>query len=234
MDKIEDVKALIRTLLGRTPARGFTEAEAIAAAEKAMDLMRRHQLSEHAVMTAEGRVTLRTKRTGPADRLWGVVAHACRCRVLIETSHVGRAAAYVGRDPWPEVAVYLHQVVDGAVDRAGRDFARSAEAKRRKTARTRSEARTAYLTGFVVGLAQKLRDLFDPLDPQHASDLNLADAAMDAKGPMKTLKLGKLRAAARFSDVVQAGISAGRATPVSLGVRNSGAPLAIAGARDDA
>ncbi|WP_439547826.1 DUF7168 domain-containing protein [Falsiroseomonas sp.] len=223
------MKARIRALLAKTPARGCTEAEALLAAEKALELMRQHGLTEDLVAVTKARLPLLKKWT-EIDAIWPSVAYAARCRLYTETGYQGRTLVYLGCDPWPEIAEYLHGVIAGAAARASREFAKSPEMKRRRTARTKTQARKAFMAGFAVAMSKKLLALIDLQDPTRKRDLDRADKALDAEGPMKTAKARKVGLNARnFAEAYYAGARSGRETNVSLGMRGSAAPLALPG-----
>lgn len=228
-DDLEAVKARIRALLARTPARGCTEAEALVAAEKALELMRQHGLTEDLVAVTKARVPLLKKWT-EIDGVWPYVAFAARCQLYTETGFEGRKAVYLGCDPWPEIAEYLHGVIAGAGARASREFAKSQEMKRRRTARTKTQARKAFMAGFALSIARKLVALVDTTDAAWLRDHDRAKKALAAEGPMKASKARTVGVAGRsFTDAFAAGARSGRSTNVSLGMRGSAAPLAITG-----
>ncbi|MBX9595073.1 MAG: DUF2786 domain-containing protein [Roseomonas sp.] len=226
-DDLEAVKARIRALLARTPARGCTEAEAMAAAEKALQLMHEHGLTEDLVAVTKSRVQL-TKKWTEIDTVWPYVAFATRCQLYTVTSDQARRAVYLGCEPWPEIAEYLHGVIAGAAARASREFAKSPEMARRRTARTKAQARKAFMGGFALSIARKLVGLVDETDAAWLRDHDRAKKALEAEGPMKTSKAPRMGLADRaFAGAFDAGAQRGRSTNVSLGVRGGAAPLAI-------
>lgn len=231
---IEAIKARIRALLAKTPARGCTEAEAIAATAKALEMMQRHGLSEDAVAVTKARVKLRTLRWTEIDAIWPTVAVTARCVIYLETGRTQRNLVFLGCDPWPEIGLYLHSVIDGAAARAARDFAKSAEMKRRRSAKTKTLARRNFMAGFAVALVDKLRGLVDSSDPAHRRDLARATKALEAEGPMRATKARRIAPGAGFGGAFDAGIRSGREAHVGLGMRGAAAPLALAGRRDHA
>lgn len=222
----EALKARIRALLSRTTTRGCTEAEAMAAFAKAQQLMREHGLTQEAVEIGHVAIPLGRKRRADTDVLCASIAYACRCRAYFETE-VQRSVVYLGRLPWPEVAQWMHEVVAGAVARAAREFARSPEAKRRRTAHTRAQAKRAYMLGVIVGLQRNIVQLVGEHDEQGQADLAAAKSALEELGPMRSYRPLSLRAGgARFDDARQAGLRQGAAAQIKWGVGGE-APLAI-------
>lgn len=224
---LEQVKARIRALLARTPERGCTEAEAIAAAERALAMMREYGLDETSVQIGKVTLPLRSKKPSEIDGLWVSVASTCRCVAYYIVGGETRRIVYLGREPWPEVAAYLHAVADGAAARASREFARSPTMKRRRTTRTKTVARRAFLLGFASALAEKIRLLVDGFDPAHIRDLEDARAALKHEGPMTSAPRRSWTPDRSFEDALRAGFSEGRRTHVGLGVRGRAGPLAL-------
>ena len=159
-----------------------------------------------------------------------MVASACRCRCYREENWDKVQIVYVGRLPWPEVAAWMHEVVAGAAARAGRDFTRSAEWKKRRTPRTRNAARKAFMLGFVGGLSRNITALVDTSDAERQADFALATKALEAEGPMTTLRpINRAIGGRGFEGAAAAGYGAGRDTKVHWGVNGGAAPLAIEG-----
>lgn len=226
-DDREAVKARIRALLSRTTTRGCTEAEALAAFAKAQQLMAEHGLTQDQVETGRVVIPLGRRRQGDIDVLWNVVAKACRCRTFLEIGLCKIRVVYVGRLPWPDVAQWMHEVVAGAAARASRDFGKSPEAKRRRTARTRAAAKKAFMAGFIMGLARNILALVRN-DEQAEADLAMADQAIEAEGPMSSKQPRSLgTGGTQFADAHSAGRRAGTDARVNWGVNGGQAPRAI-------
>jgi len=224
----EALKARIRALLSRTTARGCTEAEALAAFAKAQHMMAQHGLTQDAVETGRATIGLGRARRSDVDRLWAAVAYACRCRSFRTVGGREITVTYVGRLPWPDVALWMHEVVAGAAARASREFGKSPEAKRRRTARTRNQAKQAFMAGFITGLYRNIAALVGEHDEQGKADLVFADEALKAEGPMQTASVRPLSTGgSRFSDALAAGHDVGRSTKVRWGVDGGQAPRAI-------
>ncbi|WP_431281633.1 DUF7168 domain-containing protein [Humitalea sp. 24SJ18S-53] len=215
------LRARIRALLSRTQANGCTEAEALAAAERAFALMREHGLDEDSVACARLKVSLGRKKIAVADRMWPAVAWACHCEIWTETGgDQPRHVVYFGRAPWPEVAIWLHGVVDGAARRASRDYCATREYKRRRTAKTRRLAREHFLEGFVASLRVKIIEMKAGDHDVQMRDLAVAKAALEQEG----LKFSKAKApkptpdAAKFGDARDRGVLAAMGVDLGWGI----------------
>lgn len=228
---LDEVKARIRALQARTPANGCTEAEAMAAAAAVLRLMREHALDPDQVACSQHAIQLGRKQRAIIDVVWGRVAHVCRCVCWTQVSYQGRWETYFGRDPWPELAAWLHGVVQGAYDRASREFYRSPAYKARRTKRTRGQARRAFAEGFAVSILEKLLEMVLPSEAeQREADQAIAQRAVDKLGmTFSQAKTPKAVADRRFDRDRMHGAVAGDRAQLRWGVSDSGAPLAIEG-----
>lgn len=230
MADIEAIKAKIRALQSRTTARGCTEAEAMAATEVALRLMQEHGLSDDQVAISERRVDLKRRGRSDIDGIWPMVARTARCACYYSIGQT-RSIAYLGRDPWPEVAAYLHDVIAGAVRAATREFHRSDDYRRRRSPRTRALAQRHFLRGLAEGLAFKLWALTRESQGDDAvkRDLAAAVAALDAMQDMRTARYKPPPNGHRYAGPQMAGRDAGRNANVSWGVNGAQPVHAIGG-----
>jgi hypothetical protein len=134
MADMDSIKARIRALRTRTVENGCTEAEALAAAAKVMDLLAKHGLAAGDEEIAQEDVALGLRSQPALQPLFVVVAWVCHCELLTVERWDRSSARYVGRDPWPEAAAYLHAVVIGAARRALTEFKGSVAYRRRRPA----------------------------------------------------------------------------------------------------
>lgn len=221
MENLDAIKARIRTLMSRTVAAGCTEAEAMAAAERAMQMMREHNLSPDQVECGRQTVQLGRRRRHVIDRAWGSVATACRCLCWQEIGGDEISHVYFGREPWPEIAAWLHGVVQGAHDREAKAFLRSAEYKRRRNSKTRAAARKAFSEGFTAGIIRKLAAMLPAHEAQaRAADREIAQRALDKLNIefSKAKPLPKTSTDRRFDGDRSAGFSSGDGTALNWGV----------------
>jgi len=201
MTDINAIKEKIRKLKAMTPEQGCTEAEAATAAAAAMRLMAEHDLSDSDI--AFGEVTLPTfqRRRHQADMIWLTVAKVCRCASTLRLGTARLSITYHGRLADVQVAEYLHQVALGALNRASEEFRGSPMYRRRRTARTRSQALRTYLLGVAIGLDRALTDAWwlglrdsAELQKAHKDAMGAALAVRDqalATRPMRPLSARK-------------------------------------------
>ncbi|MQT14410.1 DUF7168 domain-containing protein [Segnochrobactrum spirostomi] len=158
MNNLAKLRTRLAALRAMTTDRGCTEAEAMAAAEKAAALMSEHGLTEEdlsAPAYEEYRVRLGSKRT-PLDALWTRVADFANCICYLEHRHDGWHCVYFGLDRDVLIAEYVHDVMRRAADAGLALFRKGHVYKRRRTAKTRSHASRAYLEGFVASMRDRL------------------------------------------------------------------------------
>ena len=211
------VKARIRALLAKTVANGCTEGEALASAEKAMQMMRDYGLSEDELTIERARHPMKHRRT-VLDDLWPSVATACRCRTLLRSQWL----EYIGPSPWPEIAVWLQGRLTEAHARSMEAYRVSPAYRRRRVARTRATARRQYTVGWVEGVRRKLADLvaldWDSLKRALAVvDRVLAPEMKDTRTLPGLGKASNARDAARDRE---AGEEAGLATSVNWAMQH--------------
>lgn len=226
--KREDIMARIAKLRAMTTARGCTEAEAMAAAEKLARLMEEHGLDDADVEGADvedADVDLGRRRQQPIDDLWAMVAWFCRCQVYWRATGASYRVVYVGRAPWPQVAAYLHEVCLGAGRRALNDFLKSPEYKRRRSTKTRAAARKAFAEGFVEILKVKLYRLAGAPSAEVLRDRDIAARWLDANvrigGELRSI--AKADRSRRLDDARVQGGLAGLGVEINHGVASGSA-----------
>jgi len=220
----EALAAKIAALRAKTVRAGCTEAEALAAAELAARLMTEHGLSEAEIGMTEAISTADPERSAWRLTLTGAIAQVTNTAGLYD----GRTVVFIGRDPGPDIALYLRDLCFRAVEREVAWFRATEFYRRRRNTKTRRRALEDFRTGMVARLAVRLREIFAPLMvPDH---LLLAREALDKRHPDTKLVKPTLRDP-RFSQAVLAGAVAGDRIPLSHGVGSSAAPLAIAGGK---
>lgn len=166
MKKIDAIKARIRALREMTPARGCTEAEAAAAAEKVRELMATYGLDEAGIETADSApIALTNVRNGwPYCEVWSTIARICRAEIRGDWIHDGRAfrprLIYRAAEPDMLLAEYLHEVLDRAMDRAQADFRKTKGWRLKRSRKTRDAAMTAFMDGFCWSLRGLLTRVF--------------------------------------------------------------------------
>lgn len=218
----DSIKKKIAALMRMTSASGCTEAEALAAAEKAATLMREHGLSEADVTVGEATVKTGSKGRGVRDELWGVVGHCTNTAPTFRSRRgmPGAELVFVGRDPGPEIAAYLVAVLNRAIDAGIVEFKLGKIYRLRRTNTTRRAAVRDFTTGMIGRLSRRLVEIFKALINKEANAVACTardERFSDAK-PF-TVPTAKIR----FDDAVWSGWEAGNKVNLSQGV---GGPLA--------
>lgn len=172
----EPVKKKIAALLQMTRTAGCSEAEAIAAAEKAAKLMKEHGLSEADVLFTKVDAPSKTRGRGVRDRLWGVLASNTNT-ALIYTSN--GLACFIGQGPGPEIAAYLFTVLNRAIDKEVAGYKEGQNYRRRRSITSKRRAVQDFTAAMVVCLSQTLRNLFIDVRSQSA-----CRAAIEARDQM--------------------------------------------------
>lgn len=238
------IRARIQALRAMTTDRGCTEAEALAAAAKAAELLAQHGLDETVLETAlaEAREVELAGRRTPLDNLWPLVAMFADCRCYLLGAASGRRViVYFGPPAAVLVAEYVHEVIRRAAGDGLATYRASADYQRRRLPKTRAAAARAWLTEFVtsvrgqllfglwkrkgldgvshdVGLA-RIRAALSPLDEE------LARRGVGLR-PMRPLAAQKTT----LKDIGRAkaaGAAAGRAVRIDAPLRGSAAPAGL-------
>ncbi|MCO5082622.1 MAG: DUF2786 domain-containing protein [Rhizobiaceae bacterium] len=222
----QKIRDRIRQLREMTSARGCTEAEALAAADKAAQLMRDHGLSEADIVMEE-------KRSGRAGmgkairaKLWPVIGGCTNTAVLITQDGTGATVAFIGVTPGPDIAVYLRDVCERALDRSIRDFKTGKFYRRRRGLASKRAAVADFADGFVNRLSRRLVETFSPV-----MDRDAYEAALVARDQRyeDSFEWKPTAAPLRHNEARAAGWIAGKDVTLAHGVGGSAAPLQIGG-----
>lgn len=226
----DPIRKKIAALLAMTAAAGCSEAEAMAAAAKAAELMREHGLSERDITVGQASVRHSSKGRSARDPLWTMVAY-CTNTALIFSHETGRSGAtmvFVGRDPGPEIAAYLVAVVNHALDTEIATYKAGPFYRRRRSDATRRAAVRDFTTGLVNRLSRRLVELFkSSIDRQTSA---VAQDARDERFPgSRSVKAPQSKP--RFDNATLSGWSAGGRVHLGHGLTNAGggAPKALPG-----
>lgn len=214
------IKKRIKALRDRTTDRGCSEAEALAAAEKAAELMREHGLDDADLVMTEATATTRTPTKSPKALLWSTIAACANCKALVsELAAGGRDVTFFGRDPGPAIAVYLFEVCENAIRHEIFKFRSGEFYRRRRSEKTRRAAVDDFVVGLVKRLAIRLRQLFTETRSEKA--VAEASAYLDRRHP----RIGSIRQKApktRFDEAETAGWRAGASVNLAHGVTGGG------------
>ena len=175
----EDLIRRIKRLRELTTKRGCTEAEAMAAAEKAAKLMAEYGVSADDVEIVEARIPSKFGARSPRAVLVAGIVRATNTASLHARRYGSSEWLFIGLEPGPEIAVYLLEVCGRAVDRELREFKRGAFYKRRRSIATRKEAAADFAQAMSHRLANRMIELF--ADTACAEKRERADAALAAR-----------------------------------------------------
>lgn len=224
----QKIRDRILKLREMTAARGCTEAEALAAAAHAAQLMRDHGLSEADIVMEE-------KRSGRAGagkairaKLWPVIATCTNTAALILEDATGTTVNFIGATPGPDVAVYLRDVCERALDRAIREFKAGKFYRRRRGLASKRAAVADFSVGFVNRLSYRLIDTFTQVMDRAARDT--AIATRDQRYA-NSVEVPPPSAPLRHNEARAAGWIAGKDVTLAHGVGGNAAPLQIGEAR---
>ena len=222
----ERLKAKIAALLSKTAAAGCTETEAMAAAGLAAKLMAEHAFDQAEIemteATAPDSSARTTNRTTWRDKLSGVIALVTNCAWLIRSNDGD--VIFVGREPGPDIAVYLRDVCFRAVERELRSFKETPVYTRRRKLSTRRRAASDFVDAMVVRLVVRLIDLFRRVIDEPARQ-DAKRALAKRAGTMLSIPIKERKP--RFSAASGAGWRAGANVSLHHGVGSSVAPKLI-------
>ena len=159
MDDLKKIRKRIRDLSKMTTANGCTEAEALAAAEKAMELMQRYGLNTEELDRESANLGAYGKRRSAVDILWLTVAKICRCQLYGERSN-GYRIVYYGSPCDVAIAEYLHGLLARAIRRECASFREMPEYTKRRKRSTRNASMKAFQSALVVRLRHRLNALW--------------------------------------------------------------------------
>lgn len=205
----------LRALRAMTTANGCTEAEAMAAAEKAAAIMRDAGLSEEDLEISEVGSRVRGKGRAISSKLWPVIAYCTNTKSIVVTSSGGSACVFLGREPGPEIADYLRDLCDRAIKREVATFKATTWYRRRRSLATKRQAVADFTNGMVTRLASRLREVFaDNIDEAAKDQAKKAFEARYSGG--KAIKHPD--APGRYSEAANSGWVRGGSVPLSRGV----------------
>lgn len=210
-----NIKDKIKALLAKTTANGCTEAEAIAAAEMAAKLMRRHQLEYsdlEMTMAASSEVK---RRVAWRQRLASAIATATNTAVIWVDRRDCTEIQFFGRDPGPQIALYLRDICIRAIKRAVADFRKSDFYRARRKRSTRDKAVSDFVEAMAFRLRSRIREIFTPIQDE-ASALVAARYRYEAFPDARPVREKQFNP--RFGEAVHSGLAAGDKVPLNRGV----------------
>ena len=224
----EKLIARIAALMAKTEEAGATESEALAAAEKARELIDKHQIdvrrvAEHAnrsgtKITSDERVfhpALRKKRFHEIAKIFSVIGRYCDVVVLVSEGGAKHDTITIVGEPLDcRLAYFMISNLRCAVDR---------ECRLRKIPKHRQRA---FIRGAVMGVGRNILDMVDRRMSKHqstgtelvATKLKSASDAVDQMFPnAPTKKHRKSKIDAVFMD----GYRAGGEIPIQQGLETA-------------
>lgn len=217
----------LRKLLRMTRANGCTEAEALAAAERAARLMAELGVTIGDLDFEEREIAVRGGWASARSKLWLTIAAYTNTACILGD----RRLDYVGREPWPEVARYLHQVTDRAINQALREFQGEKWFQKRSSLRAKRAATHDFTEAMVARLKFKLRDLYAPTYSAEAG--RAAQAELERRHPnTKTVAVTTRRPnLGRYDEAMVRGLAAGEQVTLSHGMPTGATSRQIGGAK---
>ncbi len=224
MTPADRLRARLRALLDKTVANGCTEAEALAAAEKARAIMAERGISDADLAMGQARAA----EDRPARPAWHhtILTAAALCTnsaVLLERN----GYVFVGAEPGPEIAVYLRDVALRAVDSGVAAFRLTPAIAGQRLFALRDRAERDFTAAFVERLAFRLVDVFRP--QRNDAARRRAVAHRDALYP--GVPVHDARRRTRDRHAFAAGAAAADEVALHHGVRTGAAPQRMIGGR---
>ncbi|PYE87525.1 DUF7168 domain-containing protein [Phyllobacterium leguminum] len=224
----EALRKRINALRQRTTARGCTEAEAMEAAAKMAELMREYGLSDDELDMTQEAARLHASERSPRATLWAAIARCTNTAAMLSSSLDGRVIIFIGKEPGPEIAAYLHDVCETAITHEVKKFKKSEFYRRRRSTATRKQASAEFTSGLVFSLTMRLLDLFKPRIS--AREIQQAEAERDRRYP-ETRSVKTPAYKPRFDHARYAGALAGDNVNIAHGVRGREPQKLIGGAK---
>lgn len=229
MTEAEKLRNRILRLRQYTTGRGCSEAEAMAFAAKAAELMREHGISEEDLVVDQRSVRRKTNGHSLRDALWRKLAHFTNTASLLNEEKGRPVRTFLGHEPGPEVATYLYIVLDRAIDRAVADFKAGTYYKRRRTLVTKRKAVAEFTLVMCARLSARLRELFaESISPAART---AALAVRDQRYPANQVVTTRRQKPGKVTAASIDGFLAGNAVALSHGVKKADAPCQIGGAK---
>ena len=214
------LRARVRALLEKTEANGCTEAEAMAATAKAAELMRDYALSEAELLVTEAVTKRESSSWTVRSKLWSMIAHVTNCAALLNQNDSGSIIHFYGIEPGPQIAAYLRDICNRAIDTEIAAFKMTDTYRKRRKTATRRQAVKDFTDGMVIRLCQRVYRQFSDLISDHKRAL--AEIARDSAHPDAVNTKGRAPHKARFDDANRAGQRAGERVGLHRGVNGTG------------
>jgi hypothetical protein len=153
-----------------------------------------------------------TSRSTVMDHLWLALATLTNCVLVRRETLNGAKLDYIGAEPGPTVAAYLHTYLHRHVEAAVRRYKATAEYKRKRKGPTRRRACEAFRAGMVARLKTTLRRHFK------VDEALLKRAETYRDGQYDTRDVALRKPSTRQERAVAAGYAAGSKVEIRDGV----------------
>lgn len=230
MSEREKIIERIRQLRQKTIERGCTEAEAMAAAAKIAELMGKLGLEPGDIEFDQAVAEVVSKGNTPRLKVWNTIAHVTNTALILGNSSSSRTkgtVTFVGRAPYPDVAVYLREVCDRAITNEIGAFRKSDFYRARRRPKTRAQAVYDFTDALTYRLCRRLLDLFEASIDDNARMTAIVE--LKRRFPRTTTMQAKQRKE-RFADAAIEGHRAGGRINLAHGVgRSPGSTVGLIG-----
>lgn len=227
MNDRESIIRKVKRLRALTTKRGCSEAEAMAAAEKVAQLMAEYGLSDDDVEISEAASETAGSTRSQRAVLASFIGKVTNTAAIFDWRDGGYVVVFVGSGAGPEIAAYLRDICERAIDRELRQFKKSKFYRSRRSLATKRRAAADFTGGIIQRICVRLRELF--ADTMSNDAYSRAIAARDARYqglPTKSRGIGT----AKYSAAAAAGWDAGGNVGLHHGVGGGGAQKMIGGA----
>ncbi len=228
MKKTSSIRDKIKALKAKTLNAGCTEAEALAAAELAFKLMHQHQIEDADLDISEAEIAETARRAVWQARILSAISICTNTASVYVTNYKdGHKTIFVGREPGPQIALYLRDICFRAVKLECAKFRAGRLYKTRRNTATKRQATADFTHALTSHLAFRLVDIFKPLRDESIA-LQSAQALDKLFPSAKTINLRKHKQ--RYSEAGYQGHEAGRNIALNHSMTNELAPVMIGGA----
>ncbi len=154
----ETIKKRIRALLDKTIENGCTAEEAVAAAAKAAELMRKYNIDKNEIEIMFVEYKLDVGNRSVRSNLWPIVIYYTNTRAIYDSA--SNKMIFFGKYPWPEIASYLLDVCDHAIVNEVKRFKKLPTFTKRPTVLAKKRAVSDFTISLINRLDDKIRLLF--------------------------------------------------------------------------
>lgn len=226
MSNLSKLRKRLKALRDKTTVNGCTEAEALAAAEKYAEILRDHGLSDSDVVFDEQARSARHSARGQKAALWPTIATCTNTAFIVLQYLDGNRVSFVGREPGPEIACYLREVCERAVDHELARFKATPLYRRKRSLKVKRQLSAAFVGVMVRVLNRRLLEIFGPtISAEARKAAQLACRERYSGGALQPLP--KLALRSRDAQAAMAGMQAAQRTTLAHGVGGAASPHLI-------